>query len=137
MVNFATFLIIHERKSRAKQRLIIGSYSSKRWSTDNEAISFPRFARNDSRQPKYKYTTPLSDQRTKEIIRVRKDSIFFDPDDVTYGSIILSFVHCLLAIPNNLLNYMAEWDSDLMEKVYTLIQMSESSSGENSIGMSD
>jgi hypothetical protein len=61
------------------------------------------------------------------VLRARGAGVFFGVGDITYMSIGLSFLQWFLTVPNNLLSYLAEWNSDILERVYYLAQNDERS----------
>ena len=119
ILNIMISFTLHERNCRDKQRLgarISGNFCDAATGCDigreKKILSFIRM--------NFSMVSLKKRNFRPNIVRAREKGIFFSLNDVTYRSVLVSFVHCVLTVPNNLLSYLAEWNSDLLERVYFL-----------------
>lgn len=62
-------------------------------------------------------------RKKSSVASLRKEGIFLEFTDITNTSICMSFALTLFTIPNNLLSYFAEWNSNFLPAVYNHLNM--------------
>jgi hypothetical protein len=60
--------------------------------------------------------------QTRKKQNIHEDSISIKCSDVTYLSVIISFIQILNSIPRNFLSYLSEWDSEFAESLINFNQ---------------
>lgn len=94
---------MNDRKRRERQRLAINTKSNCTSKSQDISMKAPYVI--SERKRTVKVTVPL------------KEGLFFTIDEISFKWLLIPFIHVLLAIPSNLLSYMAEWNTDIFERV--------------------
>lgn len=94
---------MNERKRRERQRRAINTKSNR--TPKSQDVSRYATCSINERKRTVQVTVPL------------EEGLFFTIDEINFKWLLIPFIHVLLAIPSNLLSYMAEWNTDIFERV--------------------
>ena len=101
VINTATACEIFQRNSRLNEARHLGD--------------------SDTRKCRVRLTSTSSitpGKRVKpKILNVRLNGLFLSLNDITYMSLVVSTLTIIFTFPNNLFSYLAEWNSEILEKI--------------------
>lgn len=94
---------MNEQKRRERERRAINTIS-KNTPKCQDTCRYATYGINERR-------------RTVKVAVPLQEGLFFTIDEINFKWLLIPFIHVLLAIPSNLLSYMAEWNTDIFERV--------------------